>query len=112
MPLQYNYHFTKIFKYPQIYNSFGDKVKKYQVLEREVDPQGRVLLPKEWRNELGKQRKVLLLQTPEYVKILPKGKADLTRYSNSIKVDLKAPLTDWHAVKAELLSKKYIRDKK
>ncbi len=84
---------------------------KYGVVEREIDPQGRVLLPKGWRAEI-KTKKVILLQTPEYVKILPKKKVDLTKYSNSIKVDLKAPLTDWHAVKAELLAKAYLRDKK
>ncbi len=78
---------------------------KYDVVEREIDPQGRVLLPKHWRSGLGKNRKVLLLQTPEYVKILPKRKADLTKYSNSIRVDLKAPLSDWHAVEKELLTK-------
>jgi DNA-binding transcriptional regulator/RsmH inhibitor MraZ len=83
---------------------------KYSVTERDIDPQGRVLLPKGWRAEI-KTKKVILLQTPEYVKILPKRKVDLTKYSNSIKVDLKAPLTDWHAVEKELLGKSLERFK-
>lgn len=76
-----------------------------KVLEKQLDPEGRLLLPKEWREKHGK--KVLIVETDEYLKIVPKKARKLTDFFDSVEVDIKLDLTDWHAVKKELYSKRW-----
>ena len=76
-----------------------------KVLEKKLDPEGRLLLPKEWREKHGK--KVLIVETDEYLKIVPKKARKLTEFFDSVEVDIKSDLTDWHAVKKELYSKRW-----
>ncbi|MBI2076136.1 MAG: AbrB/MazE/SpoVT family DNA-binding domain-containing protein [Candidatus Aenigmarchaeota archaeon] len=76
-----------------------------KVLEKQLDPEGRLLLPKEWREKHGK--KVLIVETDEYLKIVPKKARKLTDFFDSVEVDIKSDLTDWHAVKKELYSKRW-----
>mgnify|MGYP001598803336 CR=1 FL=1 len=76
-----------------------------RVLEKKLDPEGRLLLPKEWREKHGK--KVLIVETDEYLKIVPKKARKLTEFFDSVEVDIKSDLTDWHAVKKELYSKRW-----
>lgn len=76
-----------------------------KVLEKHVDPEGRLLLPKGWREKHGKN--VIVIETDEYLKIVPKKRKRLTDIIDKVKIDIKADWSDWHAVKKELYSKRW-----
>ena len=68
-----------------------------------LDRQGRVVLPKSWREKYVKNGLVLLRVEGDKIIIEPYDLPDLTKYFNSIEVDLKSDLSNWKAVKGELL---------
>ena len=68
---------------------------------KEVDKQGRLVLPKKWREQHLKTGKVLVTIEGERLIIEPFKPVDLSKYFDSIE-DLKADLADWKAVKREL----------
>jgi AbrB family looped-hinge helix DNA binding protein len=70
---------------------------------KEIDAQGRIVIPKEWRKEKLKGRKVLMkLNEGGGIEILPYNSLDLTKYFDSVEVEIQSPLSDWHSVKKEL----------
>ena len=70
---------------------------------KEIDDQGRIVIPKEWRKERFKGRKVLMkLIEGGGIEILPYNSLDLTKYFDSIEADIQSPLSDWHSLKKEL----------
>jgi bifunctional DNA-binding transcriptional regulator/antitoxin component of YhaV-PrlF toxin-antitoxin module len=73
---------------------------------KEIDERGRVVIPIDWRKGKLKGKKVVLKRSSdESIEILPYDKFDLTRYFDTIDVDLKSSLTDWHSLKKELSGK-------
>jgi DNA-binding transcriptional regulator/RsmH inhibitor MraZ len=38
---------------------------------RKADPQGRLVLPAEWRGELGESGEVILVKGPGFIKLIP-----------------------------------------
>jgi bifunctional DNA-binding transcriptional regulator/antitoxin component of YhaV-PrlF toxin-antitoxin module len=70
-----------------------------------VDPQGRIMLPKTWRDRYLKDKKAVVSQKGAVIEIRPFEDIDLTKYFDIIKVDLKADLSDWHKVREELRRK-------
>jgi len=74
-----------------------------KIIERNIDPEGRILLPREWRSEHG--RKITLIQIENYIRIIPMKKRKLSDLFDKVKVDLKAKLTDWDAVEKELFGR-------
>ncbi|MFB3889068.1 MAG: AbrB/MazE/SpoVT family DNA-binding domain-containing protein [Candidatus Bathyarchaeia archaeon] len=72
---------------------------------KSVDNQGRILLPKNWRNRYLKGKKAIVVFKEDVVEIRPFDKSDLTKYFNRIELDLKSDLSDWHKVKKELRGK-------
>ncbi len=77
-----------------------------KILEKRLDPEGRLLLPREWRERHGKS--VLIVETDDYLKIVAK-KGKLTDIIDKVELDIKSDLSDWHAVKRELYSKRWPR---
>ena len=75
-----------------------------QVEVKSVDNQGRILLPKDWRNRYLKGKKAIIVYKGDVVEIRPFAKSDLTKYFDKVEVDLKADLSDWHKVRKELRS--------
>jgi bifunctional DNA-binding transcriptional regulator/antitoxin component of YhaV-PrlF toxin-antitoxin module len=69
-----------------------------------LDKQGRVVLPKSWREKYVKNGLVLLRVDGDRIIIEPYELPDLTRYFDSIEVDLKSDLSNWKAVKRELFN--------
>jgi len=67
-----------------------------------VDNQGRILLPKEWRDRYLKGKKAIIVYKENVVEIRPFDKSDLTKYFDKLEVDLKSDLSDWHKVRKEL----------
>lgn len=76
-----------------------------EVEVKTVDTQGRIMLPKIWRDRYLKDKKAVVSQKGDIIEIRPFKDIDLTKYFDSIEVDLKADLSDWHKVREELRRK-------
>jgi hypothetical protein len=63
------------------------------------------MLPKIWRDRYLKGKKAVVSQKGDIIEIRPFKDIDLTKYFDSIEVDLKADLSDWHKVREELRRK-------
>ncbi|MCD6508942.1 MAG: AbrB/MazE/SpoVT family DNA-binding domain-containing protein [Thermoprotei archaeon] len=77
-------------------------VKNMKVVIKELDRQGRLVIPKSWRERYARSGKVILRIKEGLIEILPEETFDLTKYFNSIELDLKSDLSDWHDVRREL----------
>lgn len=54
---------------------------------KKVDSQGRIVLPKEWREKWGSE--VILIEFEDRVEILPKRKPKLSQFFDIIEADIK-----------------------
>ncbi len=72
---------------------------------RKVDAQGRVALPSHWRNRaLKKSDEVIVIEQDNTLLIRPKRKINLTKYFDSIKVDVDPKaFADYNKLKRALL---------
>ncbi|MBN2336703.1 hypothetical protein JXL21_14185 [Candidatus Bathyarchaeota archaeon] len=62
---------------------------------RKVDAQGRVMLPPDWRkNEVTEDREVIIVKRRDYLKIIPKRRADLTIHFDKVDLGVNA-IEDW-----------------
>jgi len=73
-----------------------------EVEVKTVDNQGRIILPKEWRNRYLKGKKAIVVFKGDSVEIRPFTRLDLTKYFDKVEVDLRWDLSDWHRVRKEL----------
>ena len=69
---------------------------------KKVDSQGRVVIPKKWREEYLKGRRIVMRIRGDVIEIMLERLFDLTKFFDSIEVDVKSDLADWHKVKKEL----------
>ena len=76
-----------------------------EVEVKTVDNQGRIMLPKSWRDRYLKDKKAVISLKGDLIEIRPFEDIDLTKYFDSIEVDLEADLSDWHKVREELRRK-------
>jgi len=72
---------------------------------KEIDEQGRIVIPAEWRKKWPRGTKVILRDRGEILEIRPQGKVDLTAFFDRAEVDTKADLSNWHAVRKDLRKK-------
>ena len=73
--------------------------------ERVVDAQGRVSLPADWRKKyLKNSDKVVLTLDGKKLIILPIETEPLSKFYDSVQVDIKSDLGDWKKLKKELLT--------
>ncbi|MCD6458058.1 MAG: AbrB/MazE/SpoVT family DNA-binding domain-containing protein [Thermoproteales archaeon] len=68
-----------------------------------VDKQGRVVLPKKWRQKYAKKGRVILRIEGERIIIEPFKLPNLTEFFDSVEVEIKSDLSDWKSVRRELL---------
>jgi len=66
---------------------------------RPVDAQGRIILPKAWRNRL-KTGSVIVTENEDRLEIRP-ADADLTRFVDAVEVDADS-FDDYHALRRKL----------
>ena len=71
------------------------------VLKR-IDAQGRIVVPASWRRKHVRGDRVLVRPRGDVLELIPQKEIDLTAYFDAAEVDLKADLSDWHAVQREL----------
>lgn len=69
---------------------------------KEVDKQGRIVIPKAWRKKHLKGKKVVLRLKEGAIEIIPYESFDLTEFFDKFAVDVKSDLVDWHALRKEL----------
>jgi len=82
-----------------------NKWGKVLLVERNIDAQGRVSLPVEWRKKyIKKGEKVLIRQRGKEIIITPIDKKDITAFFDSVPVEIKSDISDWEQVKKELLT--------
>jgi bifunctional DNA-binding transcriptional regulator/antitoxin component of YhaV-PrlF toxin-antitoxin module len=67
-----------------------------------IDNQGRILLPKDWRDRYLKEKKAIVVFKGDLIEIRPFTRFDLTKYFDKVEVDLKSNLSEWHKVRREL----------
>ena len=75
-----------------------------QVEIKNVDNQGRIMLPKDWRDRYLKGKKAIIVYKGDVVEIRPFVESDLTKFFDKVEVDLKSDLSDWHNIRKELRS--------
>lgn len=71
-----------------------------------VDKQGRLVIPKEWREEVLEGGKVLMVRRGDVIEIRTYREVDLTKYFDSVEVEVESDLSDWHSVRRELMAKR------
>jgi bifunctional DNA-binding transcriptional regulator/antitoxin component of YhaV-PrlF toxin-antitoxin module len=70
---------------------------------KEIDDQGRIIIPIDWRKRnLKNSHKVIIKLKEDSMEIVPYYSPDLTKYFDSVEVDLKSNLSDWKKVRKEL----------
>lgn len=77
---------------------------------RKVDSQGRIVLPRKWREkELKEGNEVLIIEEQGILKIIPKKKVDLTQFFDSLEYEnaLIEKLDNWTDFENSLSKKKY-----
>ena len=68
---------------------------------KKVDKQGRIILPSDWRKEeLKETDDVFVIKEKGILRIIPKKKPDLTRYFDSIELDV-GSIEDWQEFERE-----------
>jgi len=73
-----------------------------EVEVKTVDNQGRIILPKNWRDRYLKGKKAIVSYKGDIIEIRPFTNTDLTKYFDKVDVELKSDLADWHKVRKEL----------
>lgn len=69
-----------------------------------VDKEGRLVLPKKWRDKHLKGQTVLLKIQDGKITIEEYKLPDLSKLINSVDADIEADLDDWRGVKRDLLA--------
>ncbi|TMS42305.1 MAG: AbrB/MazE/SpoVT family DNA-binding domain-containing protein [Methanobacterium sp.] len=69
-----------------------------------VDNEGRVVLPKKWRDKHLKGQAVLMKIQDGKITIEEYKLPDLTQLINSVDADIESDLDDWKGVKRDLLA--------
>ena len=70
---------------------------------KEVDKQGRLVLPKNWRKKYVKRGKIVLRIEGDKIIIKPYELADLTEFFDKVEADIKSDLAEWKSVRREVL---------
>lgn len=80
-------------------DNFGEKM---EVFIKEIDNQGRIVLPKKWREKYVKNHKIIMKIKGDTIEITPKKELNLTEYFDIIEVEIESDLSNWHKVRREL----------
>lgn len=67
-----------------------------------MDRQGRLVIPKRWRDEVLEGDKVVMVLKGDAIEIRAYEETNLTAYFDSMEVELNSDLSDWHSVRREL----------
>jgi len=85
-------------------------MKRMNTEIKKVDSQGRIVLPRNWRErELKDVDEVIIMEEEGILKIIPKKKIDLTQFFDKLEYDdiLIDKLENWSEFEDTFLKKKY-----
>jgi len=76
---------------------------------RRLDPQGRLLIPGEWRREVfGGSSEVVMRRFEDRIMVMPFSKKSLTEFFDSVEVDVSPEdFRDYHRLRAVLMGKRH-----
>jgi len=76
---------------------------------RKLDPQGRLLIPSDWRHEvLGGSSEVVIMKFKDHIKVAPLTRRSLTEFFDKVEVDVEPEVfMDYHRLRAALMGKRY-----
>lgn len=69
---------------------------------KEIDDQGRIIIPKAWRSKHLKSNKVVVKLGEGVIEIVPYGALDLTKWFDTVEVSVKSDLSDWRSLRREI----------
>lgn len=70
---------------------------------KQVDEQGRIVIPKKWRDIHLKNSSIVLLQFIDgEIVVKSHEPVDITKYFNSLEIDIESDYDNWDDVKREL----------
>lgn len=73
-----------------------------EMVIKNVDEQGRVIIPKELRKKYKIREKVIIRSGEGKIELIPLEEKELTKYFDLVTADIKADLSDWHRIRKEL----------
>ena len=73
-----------------------------EVVIKNIDEQGRVIIPKELRKKYKIKVKVILRSGEGKIELIPLEEKELTKYFDTVSANIKADLSDWHKIRKEL----------
>lgn len=72
-------------------------------ITKQVDRQGRIVIPKKWREKYLKNNTVVLEVEDDHIILKSYKPGEIEELFDSVEVDLQSDLEDWKEVKRELL---------
>jgi len=73
-----------------------------EMVIKDIDEQGRVIIPKELRKKYKIREKVIIRSGEGKIELIPLEEKELTKYFDSATADIKTDLSDWHKIRKEL----------
>lgn len=73
-----------------------------EMVIKDVDEQGRVIIPKELRKKYKIREKVIIRSGEGKIELIPLEEKELTKYFDLATADIKTDLSDWHKIRKEL----------
>jgi len=73
-----------------------------EMVIKDIDEQGRVIIPKELRKKYKIKEKVVIRPVEGKIELIPLEEKELSKYFDIATADVKTDLSDWHKVRKEL----------
>lgn len=73
-----------------------------EMVIKDVDEQGRIIIPKELRKKYKIREKVVIRSGEGKIELIPLEEKELAKYFDVATADIRTDLSDWHKVRKEL----------
>lgn len=73
-----------------------------EMVIKDVDEQGRIVIPKELRKKYKIREKVVIRSGEGKIELIPLEEKELAKYFDVATADIRTDLSDWHKVRKEL----------
>jgi len=80
-----------------------------EVEVRKLDPQGRLLIPPDWRRDVLKNSsEVIVMKFKDHIKLTPLTRKSLTEFFDIVEIDVSPDVfVNYHDLRAFLMGKRY-----
>ena len=73
-----------------------------EMVIKDIDEQGRIIIPKELRKKYKIKEKVIIRSGEGKIELIPLEEKELSNYFDVVTANIKVDLSDWHKVRKEL----------